>query len=67
MPNFVNSQHNARLSVVIVVANGNTPRNELGVFVARWEVALLEGVIVNRSAHGASLTDYELGDVLHSE
>jgi hypothetical protein len=25
MSNFVNSQHNSRLGVVVVVANGNTP------------------------------------------
>jgi hypothetical protein len=25
MANFVDSQHNARLGVVVVVANGNTP------------------------------------------
>jgi hypothetical protein len=25
MSNFVDSQHNARLGVVVVVANGNTP------------------------------------------
>ena len=67
MSNFVNSQHNSRLGVVVVVANGNTPLDEFGVFVARWKVALLKWVVVNRSAHWASLTDCELGDVLHSE
>jgi hypothetical protein len=65
--NFVDSQHDARLGVVVVVTNGNTPGNEFGVFIARWKVAVLERVVVNRSAHGASLTDCELGDVLHSE
>ena len=67
MSNFINRQHNARLGVVVIVANGNTPGNEFGVFVACWKVAVLERVIVNRSALGASLTDCELGDVLHSE
>jgi hypothetical protein len=63
MTNFVHREHDSWLGIVVVVANGYTPRNEFCIVVANGEVAGLHWIIIDGSTHDVILADGELCEV----
>jgi hypothetical protein len=64
---FVDREHDSWLGIVIVVADGYTPRNELRIVVTEWEVVGLHWVIIDGSAHDVILADGALSEVFDAK